>query len=117
MQARILLPNFYQSSRLAAIDITETARGRAFSATQAKCTGNTRNQKANRSSPTVNPMDIQTRGKSSCPGRCCILFKTGAGGAFLSDISQVRTSYTITIGIKDADFVELILVPKKENRK
>ena len=42
-------------------------------------------------------------------------FKSGAGGAFLSDIRLVRKAYTITLERNDNGFAELLLIPKQKN--
>lgn len=108
--------NFYQTSRLAAIDITESAQGRAFFSHPGKMCWEYQEPE---------PQQIITNGKTLwifrpeenqvIKGDAASFFKTGAGGSFLSDITQVRASYTITLGRKDADYVELILIPKTEN--
>lgn len=108
--------NFSQNSRLAAIDITETAMGKAFFSHPGRMRWEYTEPEQNQ---------IITNGKTLwifrpednqvVQGDAGTFFKTGAGGAFLSDIRLVRAKYTITPGKNDNKFVELLLVPKIKN--
>jgi len=99
--------SFYQISKLSALDITEKASG-----------------KASFSHPGKMRWEIVTNGKSLwiyrpeenqvMQGNAGSFFKTGAGGAFLSDITLVRKNYIITIKDMTDDFIELDLVAKQE---
>ena len=107
--------SFYQISKLAALDITEKASGKAFFSHPGKMRWEYLEPEKH---------EIITNGKSLwiyqpeenqvMQGSAESFFKTGAGGAFLSDISLVRKNYIITIKEVTDDYTELDLVAQKE---
>ncbi|MCK5349240.1 MAG: outer membrane lipoprotein carrier protein LolA [Desulfobacula sp.] len=108
--------SFTQISRLAALDITEKASGRASFSHPGK-------MKWEYMEPEHH--EIITNGKvlwifrpdenQVMKGDASQFFKSGAGGAFLSDISLIRKNFTISVKEVTADYVEINLVAKKEN--
>ena len=107
--------DFKQISKLAALDITEEASGRASFSHPGK-------MRWKYMAPEHH--EIITNGKSLwifrpqenqvMQGDASSFFKAGAGGAFLSDISLVRKNYTIRLKDVTADYVEIDLVAKKQ---
>ncbi|MCK5164255.1 MAG: outer membrane lipoprotein carrier protein LolA, partial [Desulfobacula sp.] len=108
--------NFTQISTLAALDITERASGRAVFSHPGK-------MKWKYLEPERH--EIITNGKSLwiyrpqenqvMQGDASQFFKSGAGGAFLSDILLIRKNYTIRLKEVTAEYVEIDLVAKKKN--
>ena len=108
--------NFTQISRLAALDITEEASGRASFSHPGK-------MKWQYLEPEHH--EIITNGKSLwifrpqenqvMQGDASQFFKSGSGGAFLSDISLIRKNFTVSVKEVTADYVEINLTAKKEN--
>ncbi len=106
---------FYQVSKLAALDITEKATGKASFSHPGKMRWEYLEPEKH---------EIITNGKSLwiyrpeekqvMQGDAASFFKTGAGGAFLSDITLVRKNYIITTKEVTDDYTELDLVAKKE---
>jgi len=107
--------SFYQVSKLAALDITEKASGKASFSHPGK-------MKWEYLEPEQH--EIITNGKSLwiyrpaenqvMQGAADAFFKSGAGGAFLSDITLVRKNYIITIKDETDDYIELDLAAKQE---
>ena len=107
--------SFYQISKLSALDITEKASGKASFSHPGKMRWEYLEPEKH---------EIVTNGKSLwiyrpeenqvMQGNAGSFFKTGAGGAFLSDITLVRKNYIITIKDMTDDFIELDLVAKQE---
>ena len=108
--------NFTQISRLAALDITEKASGRALFSHPGK-------MKWEYLEPEHH--EIITNGKflwifrpqenQVMLGDASFFFKSGAGGAFLSDISLIRKNFTIRVKEVTADYVEINLNAQKKN--
>ncbi|MBU8911529.1 MAG: outer membrane lipoprotein carrier protein LolA [Desulfobacterales bacterium] len=108
--------NFTQISRLAALDITEKASGRASFSHPGKMRWEYMKPEHH---------VIITNGKSLwifrpeenqiMQGDASQFFKSGAGGSFLSDISLIRKNYTINIKEITADYVEIDLIAKIKN--
>jgi len=106
---------FYQVSKLAALDITEKASGKASFSHPGKMRWEYLEPEK---------YEIITNGKTLwiyrpeenqvLQGNAESFFKSGAGGAFLSDITLVRKNYIITTKDVTADYTELDLVAKKE---
>jgi len=108
--------SFTQISKLAALDITERASGRALFSHPGKMRWEY-----------VEPErhEIITNGKllwiyrpqenQVMQGDASLFFKSGTGGAFLSDISLIRKNYIISIKEVTADYVEIDLAAKKKN--
>ncbi len=108
--------DFNQSARLAALDITETATGQAWFSHPGKMRW---------LYLIPDRHEIVTDGKALwiyrpdenqvMQGSAAPFFQTGAGGAFLSDITRIKTDFIIDLGKADASFAQLILTPKKES--
>ncbi|NOX35572.1 MAG: outer membrane lipoprotein carrier protein LolA [Deltaproteobacteria bacterium] len=106
---------FTQISKLAALDITETASGKAFFSHPGK-------MKWEYLKPEHH--EIITNGKTLwifrpqenqvMKGDASSFFKSGAGGAFLSDISLIRKNYDIKVKEVTADYVEIELNAKQK---
>ncbi|MCP4114446.1 MAG: outer membrane lipoprotein carrier protein LolA [Desulfobacteraceae bacterium] len=107
---------FFQRSRLAAIDITETAQGKAFFSHPGKMRWEYLEPEKHKIITNGETLWIfRPEDNQVVQGEARTFFKAGAGGAFLSDIRLVRESYTITLERNDKGVAELILVPKQEN--
>ncbi|MBI9092873.1 MAG: outer membrane lipoprotein carrier protein LolA [Desulfobacterium sp.] len=107
---------FFQRSRLAAIDITETAQGKAFFSHPGKMRWEY--QEPERHEIITNGTTLwifRPEDKQVVQGEARTFFKAGAGGAFLSDIRLVREDYAITLERNDNGVAVLLLVPKKKN--
>jgi len=108
--------DYHQQSILKAIDISEDAFGKAYFSHPGKMRweyNKTENHQIITNGKTLwiyRPDENQV-----VQGSAVEFFKAGAGGAFLSDISLVRKSYSISIEKADAAFVDLILTPTKKN--
>ncbi|WP_457552664.1 outer membrane lipoprotein chaperone LolA [Desulfobacula sp.] len=108
--------DFIQTSRLAALDIIEKASGKAFFSHPGK-------MRWEYMAPEHH--EIITNGKmlwifrpeenQVMQGDASHFFKSGAGGAFLSDISLIRKNYTVNIKEVTADYIEIDLNAKKKN--
>jgi len=108
--------DFIQISKLAALDITEKATGKASFSHPGK-------MRWEYMEPAHH--EIITNGKSLwifrseenqvMIGDASQFFKTGAGGAFLSNISLIRKNYIITLKEVTADYAEIELNAKKKN--
>jgi len=108
--------DFTQVSRLAALDITERASGKAIFSHPGKMRWQYLEPEQH---------EIITNGEflwifrpeenQVMQGDASQFFKAGAGGAFLSDISLIRKNYTINVKEVTADYVEIDLVAKKKN--
>jgi outer membrane lipoprotein carrier protein len=106
---------FKQISTLAALDITEEASGNAFFSHPGK-------MKWEYLSPERH--EIITNGKllwvnrpqenQVMQGDAASFFKTGAGGAFLSDISLIRKNYIVGLIETSEDYVEIKLTALKK---
>ncbi len=106
---------FVQTATLTALDISETATGRAWFSHPGK-------MKWQYLSPERH--DIITNGKTLwifrpdenqvMKGDAAQFFESGAGGAFLSDISLIRKNYDVSVGETCDDWVELILENRSE---
>ena len=109
--------NFVQVSRLAALDITEKASGKAFFSHPGK-------MKWQYLKPQHH--EIITNGKTLwiyrpeenqvMQGDASQFFQSGAGGAFLSDISLLREDFIINVKEVTANYVEIDLDAKKKTK-
>ncbi len=107
---------FVQTSVLSALDITETASGRAWFSHPGK-------MKWQYLVPEQH--DIITNGKTLwiyrpdenqvMKGDAAPFFASGAGGAFLSDISQIRENFSVSVGETTSQWVELVLDASPDN--
>ena len=108
--------DFSQTSTLSALDIEETVSGRALFSHPGK-------MKWQYLSPERH--DIITNGtdlwifrpeeNQVMRGDAARFFQSGAGGAFLSDISLIRKNYTVSVKETTDDWVELLLEDKADN--
>jgi len=108
--------DFRQISKLATLDITENAAGRAFFSHPGK-------MRWEYKEPALH--EIITNGESLWIfrpeenqvmfGHASRFFKAGAGGAFLSDISLIRKNFVIRLKKATEDYSEIELVSKKKN--
>jgi outer membrane lipoprotein carrier protein len=107
---------FSQRSRLAAIDITETAQGKAFFSHPGKMRWEYLEPEKHEIITNGTTLWIfRPEDNQVVQGEARTFFKAGAGGAFLSDIRLIRTAYTITLERNDNGFAELLLIPKQKN--
>ncbi|HKL01047.1 MAG TPA: outer membrane lipoprotein carrier protein LolA [Desulfotignum sp.] len=108
--------DFFQTSTLSALDIKETASGRALFSHPGK-------MKWQYLSPERH--DIITNGTNLwifrpeenqvMRGNAARFFQSGAGGAFLSDISLIRKNYTVSVKNAADEWVELLLEDMSDN--
>ncbi|WDP91414.1 MAG: outer membrane lipoprotein carrier protein LolA [Desulfobacter sp.] len=108
--------DFEQASRLTALDITEIATGKAWFSHPGKMRW---------TYETPDRHEIITNGKALWiyrPGEHQVMqgsaeafFQSGAGGAFLSDITRIRTDFDIKMEKNGDGFAELLLIPKNES--
>lgn len=108
--------DFSQTARLSALDMTEKASGKVWFSHPGK-------MKWRYLTPDCH--EIITNGvtlwifrpdeNQVMIGRAATFFTPGTGGAFLSDITQIRNSFSIELGQKDKKFAELVLTPKTES--
>lgn len=108
--------DFVQTSTLAALDINETASGTAWFSHPGK-------MKWQYLSPERH--DIITNGtelwiyrpeeNQVMRGDAARFFQSGAGGAFLSDISLIRKNYTVSVTKATQDYTELLLEDQAGN--
>lgn len=107
--------DFAQTARLAALDMTEKATGKAWFSHP----GRMKWQYL-----TPDRHEIITNGiqlwifrpdeNQVMTGSAAAFFKPGTGGDFLSDISRIRENFTVTVVRQESDFSELALTPRKE---
>nr|WP_321401105.1 outer membrane lipoprotein carrier protein LolA [uncultured Desulfobacter sp.] len=107
--------DFEQASHLTALDVTETAKGRAWFSHPGKM------KWAYESSDNH---EIITNGKELwiyrpeenqvMTGNAAPFFQSGSGGAFLADIRKIREEFTVEPGEAGDNFSQLILTPKKQ---
>lgn len=113
---RSFTASFVQTSVLSALDITETASGRAWFSHPGQ-------MKWQYQAPERH--DIITDGKTLwiyrpdenqvMKGDAGPFFASGAGGAFLSDISQIREHFSVSVGDTTDQWVELLLDASPDN--
>lgn len=107
--------SFNEISTLKAINVIDTASGRAFFRYPGKMRWDYN---------TPEPNEIITDGKNLwiyrpgenqvVKGNARDLFHAGTGGAFLSNISIIRKFYKLSIESKDRAFINLLMIPKKK---
>jgi len=107
--------DFEQASHLTALDVTETAKGKAWFSHPGKM------KWAYESSDNH---EIITNGKELwiyrpeenqvMTGNAAPFFQSGSGGAFLADIRKIREEFAVEPGESGDDFAQLILTPKKQ---
>ncbi|OGR20874.1 MAG: hypothetical protein A3J85_02560 [Desulfobacula sp. RIFOXYA12_FULL_46_16] len=107
--------SFYQISKLAALDITEKASGKASFSHPGKMRWEYLEPEQHGIITNGKSLWIyRPEGNQVMQGEADSFFKTGAGGAFLSDIALVRKNYIITIKDVTDDYTELDLAAKIE---
>lgn len=105
--------DFDQAARLAALDITETATGKAWFSHPGKMRwlylAPDRHEIITDGELMwiYRPEENQVMRGAAAP-----FFESGAGGAFLSDITRIKTDFSIGLGNVKEHFAELILTPK-----
>ncbi|MCG8685897.1 MAG: outer membrane lipoprotein carrier protein LolA [Desulfobacterales bacterium] len=106
---------FEQASKLTALDITETATGKAWFSHPGKMrwqyeAPDTHEIVTNGETLWIyRPQENQVMHGSAAP-----FFQAGNGGAFLSDIRRIRNDFKIDLGKTGDNFAELVLMPKAE---
>lgn len=106
---------YHQTSVLKALDIAETASGKAYFSHPGKMRWEyVKPERHEIISDGENLWIYRPDENQVLKGSAAAFFKTGAGGSFLSDITQVRNDYEITIKDENETFVNLTLIPKKE---
>jgi len=108
--------DFEQATRLTALDITETATGKAQFSHPGKMRW---------AYETPDRHEIITNGQALwiyrpeagqvMQGVAAPFFKAGSGGAFLSDITRIRKDFTINLDKSGHNFAQLLLIPKHES--
>ena len=110
--------DFTQISKLAALDITETASGKAFFSHPGKMKW--QYLKPQHHEIITNGLSLwifRPEENQVMEGDASQFFKSGAGGAFLSDISLIRKNFTINLKEVTADYVEIDLTAKKQTKE
>ncbi|MEH0020985.1 MAG: outer membrane lipoprotein carrier protein LolA [Desulfobacter sp.] len=108
--------DFNQAARLSALDITETATGRAWFSHPGRMRWLYLVPDHHEIITNGESLWIYRPGENQVmQGSAAPFFQAGAGGAFLSDITRIRTDFTITLDRADDTFAELILIPEKES--
>lgn len=109
--------DFIQTSRLEALDINETASGHALFSHPGKMRWQYLAPEQHEIITNGTSLWIyRPREKQVMLGDATSFFQSGAGGAFLSDISLVRKNFAIELKTVTPDHVELTLTAKKELR-
>ncbi len=108
--------DFNQAARVAALDLTESATGQAWFSHP----GQMRwlYLAPDRHEIITNGKDLwiyRPDEDQVMVGSAAPFFQTGAGGAFLSDITRIKTDFSIELGKADDSYAQLILTPKKES--
>nr|NJM03775.1 outer membrane lipoprotein carrier protein LolA [Desulfobacula sp.] len=107
--------SFYQISKLAALDITEKASGKASFSHPGKMKWEYQEPEQHEIITNGKSLWIYRPGENQVmQGEASSFFKAGAGGAFLSDITLVRKNYIITIKDITDEYTELDLAAKNE---
>ncbi len=108
--------DFSQASRLTALDMTETAKGKAWFSHPGKMKWVYEGEDHHEIITNGQHLWIYRPEENQVMiGNAEAFFKSGSGGAFLSDIRQIRSDFTIEPGKSEANSEELILTPKKES--
>ncbi len=108
--------NFEQATRLTALDVTENARGKAQFSHPGKMRWTYESPDGHEIITNGQTLWIYRPGENQVMrGSAALFFKSGSGGAFLSDITRIRKDFTITLGKTGENFAELLLVPKQES--
>ncbi len=106
--------NFNQISKLAALDITEKASGKASFSHPGKMSWEYLEPEDHKIiTDGVSLWIYQPDENQVMIGDASNFFRSGAGGAFLSDISLIRKNYIIKVKDMAADYVEIDMIAKK----
>ena len=109
--------DFNQAARLAALDITETATGKAWFTHPGKMRWLYEAPDRHEIITDGHMMWIYRPEENQVmQGSAAPFFESGAGGAFLSDITRIQKDFSIALGKSEASFAQLILTPKKETQ-
>ena len=107
--------DFSQTARLAALDMTETAEGKAWFSHPGKMRW--QYLAPDRHEIITNGVRLwifRPDENQVMIGSAAAFLKPGTGGAFLSDITKIRESFSIEAGKKGKAFAELVLTPKTQ---
>lgn len=108
--------NFTQMSRLQALDITEKASGKAYFSHPKKMVWEYHSPENHKIITNGKELWIYRPDENQVvQGDAAELFKDGAGGAFLADISIVRKNYTVTIKEINDAYAEIELTARVES--
>lgn len=106
--------DFEQASHLTALDITQTATGRAWFSHPGKMRWVYKAPDHHEIITNGQALWIYRPGENQVmQGNAASFFQAGSGGAFLSDITRIRKDFTITLSKAKDDFAQLLLIPKK----
>lgn len=109
--------NFEQAARLTALDITENAKGKAWFSHPGKMRWVYDAPDSHEIITNGTDLWIYRPGeKQVMTGNAEVFFKSGAGGAFLSDITRIRKDFSITLDKTENSWAQLLLIPKKESQ-
>jgi len=107
--------DFEQISRLTALDVTETARGKAWFSHPGKMKWAYEGPDNHEIITNGNTLWIyRPRENQVMTGDAGPFFRSGAGGAFLADIRKIREKFTIEPGKPGKNLAQLVLTPKKQ---
>ncbi|MCP3943424.1 MAG: outer membrane lipoprotein carrier protein LolA [Desulfobacteraceae bacterium] len=108
--------DFIQISKLAALDITETASGKVWFSHPGKMRWlYLEPQRHEIITDGQNLWIFRPDQNQVMKGDAKNFFKAGAGGAFLSDISLMRKHFTIELKKTTADYLTFVLMTKEKN--
>ena len=110
--------DFKQVSTLAALDITENASGKAFFSHPGKMKW--QYLKPQHHEIITNGISLwiyRPAENQVMEGDASQFFKSGTGGAFLSDISLIRKNFIINLKEVATDYVEIDLTAKKQTKE
>ncbi|MCG8616659.1 MAG: outer membrane lipoprotein carrier protein LolA [Desulfobacterales bacterium] len=109
--------DFNQAARLVALDITETATGKAWFTHPGKMRWLYEAPDRHEIITDGQLMWIYRPDENQVMrGSAAPFFESGAGGAFLSDITRIQKDFSIALGKSEDSFAQLILTPKKETQ-
>ncbi|WP_462269108.1 LolA family protein [Desulfobacter sp.] len=107
--------DFEQTSRLTALDVTETAKGKAWFSHPGKMKW--AYQSSDNHEIITNGTDLwiyRPEENQVMTGDAAPFFQSGSGGAFLADIRKIREAFTIEPDKSGENVAQLVLTPKKE---
>ena len=107
--------DFEQTSRLTALDVTETAKGKAWFSHPGKMKW--AYQSSDNHEIITNGKDLwiyRPEENQVMTGDAAPFFQSGSGGAFLADIRKIRDEFTIEPGKSEENVAQLVLTPQKK---